>query len=93
LAPSEGDAAQTTAALGTLIELIQTIPVQVTAESDKADALREFATSMKIEQHKDRVVLTASVPLGLVKKLATPATASGPSGSGLDANPANAAGR
>jgi len=94
-APSEGDAARTAAALGTLVELIQAVPVKVTAESDKVDldAVREFAASMKIEQHKDRVVLTASVPLGLVKKLATPATASGPSGSGLDANPANAAGR
>jgi hypothetical protein len=95
LAPSEGDAAQTTAALGPLIELIQAVPVNVTADSDKAeaDALRALTTSMKIEQHKDRVVLTASVPLGVLKKLATPAAASGPSGSGLDANPANPAGR
>ena len=64
-APSEGDAAQTTAALGTLVELIQAVPVKVTEKSDKvdADAVREFAASMKIEQHKDRVVLTATVPL------------------------------
>jgi len=95
LAPSESDAVQTTAALDTLIQLAQAVPVQATAEQDKAeaDALREFTGSMKIEQHKDRVVLTASIPLTLVKKLATPASASGPSGSGLDANPANAAGR
>jgi len=67
--------------------------VKVTAASDKvdADALREFTTSMKIEQHKDRVVLTASVPLGLGgRNWPRRRPHRGPSGSGLDATPANA---
>jgi hypothetical protein len=33
--------------------------------------------SMKVEQHKDRAVLTASIPLELVKQLAAPAPNSG----------------
>ena len=98
-APTEVDAAQTTQTLGKLVQLIQAIPVQVAAQSDKAgaDTLRAFTSSLKIEQHKDRVVLTATVPLDLVRKLATPLSEAGPSGSGLDANPAanpaNASGR
>ena len=58
----------------TLVQLIKAVQPKVDAQSDKpdADALREFTSSIKIEQHKDRMVLTASLPLELVKKLATP---------------------
>jgi hypothetical protein len=34
--------------------------------------VRELMNSAKIEQHKDRAVLTASIPLELIKRLATP---------------------
>jgi hypothetical protein len=93
-APTEGDAARTTAALSAVIELLQFIPQKLAAAADKADAdaLHEFTSSLKIEQHKDRAVLSASVPVDLVKKLAPPISEAGPSGSGLGANPANAAG-
>ena len=59
----------------------------MSAQTDKpeADALREFTTSLKIEQHKDRAVLTASLPLDLLKTLVTPHEGQHPS---LDSNPA-----
>jgi hypothetical protein len=74
IAPSEADAARTTQALDNLVQLIQAIQPKVVAQSDKADAdaVREFTSSLKIEQRKDRAVLTASVPLELLKKLGTP---------------------
>jgi hypothetical protein len=74
IAPSEADAARSAEALGSLVQLIQAIQPNVTAQSDKpdADAVREFTTSLKIEQHKDRAVLTANLPVELLKKLATP---------------------
>jgi hypothetical protein len=89
IAPTEEDAARSAQALGMLVQLIQTIPPQVAAEADKADAdsVRELTTSLKIEQHKDRTVLTASVPLELVRKLASPASASAPGLSGAAAGP------
>lgn len=74
IAPTEAEANRSTEALGNLVQLIQAIPPKVAAQADKqdADALNQFTTSLKIEQHNDRAVLTASLPLDLLKKLATP---------------------
>jgi hypothetical protein len=72
IAPSEADAVQSAAALGALIKVVQAIQPLVAAQSDKADAaaLATFTSSIKVEQHKERAVLTANIPLDLVKKLA-----------------------
>jgi hypothetical protein len=80
IAPSEADAVRSAAALGTLVQLIQAIQPRVEAQSDKADAdaVHGLVSSLKIEQHKERAVLTASMPLQLLKKLATPENAPGP---------------
>jgi hypothetical protein len=80
IAPTDADAARSAEALGGLVQLIQAIQPKVETEADKpdADALREFTTSLKIEHHKDRAVLTANLPLELVKKMATPVSAAGP---------------
>jgi hypothetical protein len=74
IAPTEAEANRSTAALGNLIQLIQVIQPKVSAQTDKqeADALRQFTSSLKIEQRKDRAVLTGSLPLDLLKKLVTP---------------------
>jgi hypothetical protein len=74
IAPSEADAARSAQALGSLVQLIQAIQPKVAAQTDKPDAaaLREFTSSLKIEQHKERAVLTATLPIQLVRKLATP---------------------
>jgi len=94
IAPTEDDAARSVHALNSLLQLIHAIQPKVEAQSDAADAaaVRQFTSSLKIEQHKDRAVLTASLPLELVKKMATPVGAGiEPSDSG--SNPANAPGR
>jgi hypothetical protein len=74
IAPTEADAARSAEALSGLVQLIQAIQPKVVKQSDKPDAqaLEEFTSSLKIEQHKDRAVLTANLPLELIKKLATP---------------------
>lgn len=74
IAPTEADAARSTEALGNLVHLIQDIQPKDDAQSDKPDAkaVRELTSSLKIEQHKDRAVLTASLPLQLMKKVVTP---------------------
>jgi hypothetical protein len=76
IAPTESEAAQSTEALGNLLHLVQAIQPKVEAQSDKPDAAaeRELMASLKIEQHKDRAVLTANLPTELLKKLAAPAT-------------------
>jgi hypothetical protein len=76
IAPTDADATQTAQVLGTLIQLLQTVPPQVTAHSDKvdADAIRDLAESLKVEQHKDRAVVTGSVPLDLLKRIAESST-------------------
>jgi hypothetical protein len=73
IAPTEADAAQSAQALDNLVHLIQTLQPAADAPADKpgADALRAFTSSIKVEQHKDRAVITASLPIDLVKKLAT----------------------
>jgi hypothetical protein len=88
IAPTEADAARSAEVLGTLVQLLQAIPPKIAAESDKAeaDAVHDFTASIKIDQHKDRAVLTASVPLELLKKLATPMGASG-TDAGLTGSP------
>jgi len=74
IAPTEDDAAESVQALSMLTQLIQAIQPKVAAQSDKpdADAVREFTSSLKIEQKKDRAVLTAIVPIQLVRKLVNP---------------------
>jgi hypothetical protein len=77
IAPSEEEAAKSAEALGNLLHLVQAIQPKVEAQSDKADAdaVRQFTSSIKIEQHKDRAVLTASLPLDLMKKMVAPVNA------------------
>jgi hypothetical protein len=74
IAPNEDAAAESVQALSMLTQLIQAIQPKVAAQSDKpdADAVRDFTASLKIEQKKDRAVLTATVPIQLVKKIASP---------------------
>jgi hypothetical protein len=74
IAPTDADAARSAAALGSLVQLFQAIQPAAAMQSDKADAdaVREFTTSLKIDQHKEHTVLTATVPLLLLKKIATP---------------------
>ena len=73
IAPTEAAAAASAAALNSIVGVIQTIQPLVARQTDKsdADALRAFTASIKVEQHKDRAVLTASVPFQLLRSLAS----------------------
>ena len=77
IAPSEEDAARSASALDALMLIAQAIPPRFMAQSDDAEtqAMRQFIASMHIEQHKERAVLTANMPVALLKKLVTPESA------------------
>jgi hypothetical protein len=75
VAPTEADAAHSTETLTTLVTVLKSVEQTQTLMHPNAPSdagVRELMESAKIEQHKDRAVLTANVPLELVKKLATP---------------------
>ena len=95
IAPTEADAARSTEALDALLRIFQAIQPKIEAQSETSDAeaLREFAASIQIEQHKDRAVLTANLPMQLLKKLVTPESAIAPDSSNATKPPASATGR
>jgi hypothetical protein len=78
IAPNEADAAQTALALTSLLHLVQAIQPRFEAQSNAAnsESVRQFTASIRVEQHKDRAVLTANVPVDLLKQLtaSTPGT-------------------
>jgi hypothetical protein len=80
ITPTEADAARSADALGNLIHLVQAMQPQADPQTDKPEdkALRDFTSSIKIEQHKDRAVVTASLPIELIKTLATSTGPAGP---------------
>ena len=75
--------------------IAQAIQPKIEAQSDDADAqaMREFISSMQIEQHKERAVLTANLPVPLLKKMVTPESAIAPDSPATPAQAAPPAGR
>ena len=74
IAPTDTDAAHATESLGTLLNLFKSVQ-QTQAQiqpGGSSEAFRTMLDSSKIEQHKDRAILSANIPLELVKQLATP---------------------
>ena len=74
IAPTDSDAAQATATLATLLTLgksIEQTESQMHPNAPPDAGVRELIGSAKVEQHKDHAVLTANIPIDLVKKLAT----------------------
>jgi hypothetical protein len=74
VAPTDAEASHAAQTLGTLLNLLRSVQqTQAQIQPHAADtAFREMTDSMKVEQHKDRAILTANIPLELVKQLATP---------------------
>jgi hypothetical protein len=75
IAPTDADAARATetlASLLTLMKSVQQAQAQIKPHPTTDAAFHDLTDSTKIEQHKDRAVLTANIPLELVKQLATP---------------------
>lgn len=74
IAPTDTDAAQATATLTTLVTLgksIEQTESQMHPNAPPDAGVRELIGSAKVEQHKDHAVLTANIPIELIKKLAT----------------------
>ncbi len=81
IAPTEADAAHASETLNNLLGLVKTVQatqaqMHSAATSDKA--VVELIDSAKIEQRKDRAILTANIPLDLVKRLTTPSPEGNP---------------
>jgi len=74
IAPTEADARQSAQILGSLLQILQTIPPKLAAHApaDDTEGMRDFLSSMKIEQHKDRAIVTANVPFDLIRRLTAP---------------------
>lgn len=75
IAPTDADAERSAQVLRSLVQLLQALPPKLEAEAEKTDAesMRAFVASMAVDDHKDRIVLTANVPLELVKRITSPA--------------------
>jgi hypothetical protein len=76
IAPTEADAAQSAQSLTGVLSLFRSVQqVQAGMHPDRpADAaMRQAVDSLKIEQSKDRTILTASMPIELLRQLVTPA--------------------
>ena len=74
ISPSEADAAQSAEALTNLLGLYRSIQGQPTFPADVA--FRSLIASLKIDHHKDRTVLTGTIPLDLLKQItAAPSSA------------------
>jgi hypothetical protein len=81
IAPTKADAAHSVETLKALVGILKTVQqAQAQMQPDAAPnaAFRDMSDSVKIEQQEDRAVLTANIPLDLVKQLAMPSAASQP---------------
>jgi hypothetical protein len=66
-AGNEDEAAQVSQRLGTFLSIFHTAEATVSTPGPDAD-VKAFFDSLKVEQHKDRAVLTANVPIGFIRK-------------------------
>jgi len=80
ISPTEADSTRTTGSLIALLALLKSVQqTQAAIQPNNSDpSFRVLIDSAKIEQHKDRAVLTANIPLDLIKKLTTPTPALAP---------------
>ena len=86
ISPTEADAARAAQNLATLIDLFKSLQ-QIKPRNQGDAALLEMIGSLKMEHHKDRAVLTATVPTQLLQQL-TNATTQPSSGIQLPETPA-----
>jgi hypothetical protein len=73
IAPTDADAARSADALDSLIHLVSAMQPQADGGTPEEKAFGGLTSSMKVEQHKDRAVFTASLPIELIKSLTTTA--------------------
>ena len=71
LSPTQADAAQSAQALSGVLTLFRSIQqIQSTAPANAA--MRQMVDSVKINSSKDRTIVTANIPVDLLRELATP---------------------
>ncbi|QNI36156.1 hypothetical protein [Edaphobacter albus] len=75
IASSEAEAAQTAQKLSTLLGLFQSLQ-QMQTHNQEDTVLAQMVGSIKVEPHKERAVLTATIPLDLLQTFTRSATAS-----------------
>ncbi len=75
IAPTEADASRSAESLTALVHLVQAVQPKIDAHTDapQAEAIREFARSISVEQHHDRAIVNASVSTELFRSLTAPA--------------------
>jgi hypothetical protein len=77
VAPTDAEASRAVETLTTLLVVLKSVEqtqMQMHPNMPSDAEIRELMNSAKIEQHKDRAVLTASIPLDLVKRMTTPSS-------------------
>jgi hypothetical protein len=77
IASTDADAARATETLTSLLVVLKTVEhtqAEMHPNHSPDASFLDLMNSAKIEQHKDRAVLTASIPLDLVKRLTTPSS-------------------
>jgi hypothetical protein len=75
IAPTDADASHAVETLTTLLVVLKSVEqtqMQMHPNAASDASFLELMNSAKIEQHKDRAVMTANIPLDLVKRLTTP---------------------
>jgi hypothetical protein len=88
IAPTEVEASRSVEELGMLLQLLRGIQGVRSAKNPGVEGVRQFVDSIKIEQHKDRAVLTASLPFDLARRLTASENESGPEMAGANSSPA-----
>ncbi len=64
---SDGSAADAAAALNSLLGLVKTVQAAQPAKAPEDVAMQQMIESLKIEQQKNRTVVTGAVPVELLK--------------------------
>jgi hypothetical protein len=75
VAATDADASRAVETLTTLLVVLKSVEqtqMQMHPNMPSDAEIHELMNSAKIEQHKDRAVLTANIPLDLVKRITTP---------------------
>lgn len=68
IAPSEAEAARASDALGSILGLVRSIEGAQPRTADDAE-LKKVLDSLKVDQHRDRAVVTATIPVDLARRL------------------------
>jgi hypothetical protein len=72
ITPTDADATRATQTLTSVVGLVKTVQqaqAQMGQPSSATVSVREMLDSTKVEQHKDRAIITANIPIDLVKQL------------------------